>query len=297
MVLRLLILGLICATAGSVAAQGMSEDYVRARTDEKFGKPHGVTARWDVFAHVPWFEQKHRVRANGLGGDTLGFVDDMDGLPIGAFLDTEFRLRFSWHDSIEAGYGFHVLRAFRDERDEATRFNGVLYPAGTDIDFGSDWHEMRLHYRRDLFRFGLAKQWTVYATAGLEWAYIKVQTGSDSFPVSDDRDEERFRELLPWWNAGLGMELDLGTIRLGVDARGTYEVGFPTFQRRDGNNMKQSIISLTGLVTFEYALTDWFSLIARAKGRYFYAKLYGGFRSDRFLWYSVGPEVGFGISF
>jgi hypothetical protein len=280
-----------------VSAQGMSSEYVEARTDAKYSKPHGVSLSWDIFAHVPWFDQRHEVRANGLEGDRLSFTDDADGLPIGVFLDTEMRLRFSWHDSIEAGYGFHVLRGFRDDIDEERRFNGVAYPEGVDLDYGSDWHEMRLHYRRDLFRLGLANNWTFYLTAGLEWAYIKVQTGSDSFPVREDRDEEHFRELLPWWNAGLGLEIEFGPVRIGIDARGTYEVGVPTFQKRDDEPMKQSIISLTGVITFDYAIADWFSLVFRAKGRYFKAKLYGGFRADEFLWTGIGPEVGIGFRF
>jgi hypothetical protein len=295
MLLRLVTL--LLAGSSCLAAQGMSEDYVRARTEAKYSKPYGIGVEWDVFAHVPYFEQRHQVRANGLGGDSISYTRDMDAPPIGVFLDTELRVRFSWHDSIEAGYGFHVLRAFKDELDERTRFNGVIYPQGVDIDYGSDWHDFRLHYRRDLFRLGLAKDFTFYLTVGLEWTYLKVQVGSDSFPVRDDRDEEYFRELLPWWNAGLGMQIELGPVRLTADARGTYAVGYPTFQRRDDETMKQSIVSLTGVVTFEYAITDWFSLIVRAKGRYFFAKLYGGFRSDRFVWYSVGPELGIGLRF
>jgi hypothetical protein len=61
--------------------------------------------------------------------------------------------------------------------------------------------------------------------------------------------------------------------------------------------MKQSIISLTGVITFDYAISDWFSLVFRAKGRYFKAKLYGGFRADEFLWTGIGPEVGIGLRF
>ncbi|MCC7510298.1 MAG: hypothetical protein IT464_13135 [Planctomycetes bacterium] len=293
MTLRLLMLGVLACAP--LCAQGMSEDYVRARAEAKFAKDHGISFEWDVFAHVPWFEQQHKVRANGLGGDGISFVRDMDGFPIGVFLDTEARLRFSWHDSIEVGYGFHVLRVFKNGLDDFTRFNGVLYPPKTDIDFRSDWHDMRIHYRRDLFRFGIDRNFTTYVTAGLEWAYLKAHTGSDTFPVADDRDEEHFRELLPWWNAGVGMQLEFGRIRLTADGRGTYAVGYPTFQKRNDETMKQSIVSLNAYAAFEYQITDWFSFVVRAKFRYLFVKLYGGFRSDRFLWYGVGPEIGFGI--
>ncbi|MBX3460679.1 MAG: hypothetical protein KF696_12070 [Planctomycetes bacterium] len=287
---------LLLLLAAPLCAQGMSEDYVRARTEAKFSRPHGITLEWDVMAHAAFFEQQHKVRANGFGGDGIGFARDMDGFPVGVFLDTEARLRFSWHDSIEVGYGFALTRAFKDDLGKFVRFNGVIYPPGTDIDFGADWHEVRLHYRRDLLRFGLGREFTLYATAGLEWSYVRVQTGSDTFPVSKNRDEETFKELLPWWNAGIGMQLELGTrIRLTADARGTYAIGYPTFQERDKDDMKQSVISISSHFTFEYAITDWFTLLARVKLRYFYTKLYGGWRSDRFLWYSLGPEVGFGI--
>ena len=297
MVVRSAVVCVLLCAASALSAQGMSEDYVEARTKEKYSKPHGVSLEWDIFAHVPWFSQQQEVRADGLEGDRLSFTDSGNGQPIGVFLDTEMRLRFTWHDSIEFGYGFYVLRGFNDELDEPRAFNGVQYPRGVDLDYGADWHEFRLHYRRDLFRLGLSKNWTFYVAAGLEWSYLKVQTGSDDFPVRKDRDEERFRELLPWWNAGLGLEIELGDARIGVHARGTYGVGFSTLQERDGDPMKQSIVSLTGVVTFDYNFTDWFALVIRAKGRYFRAKLYGGYRADEFLWTSIGPEVGIGFRF
>lgn len=295
--LRFLGLVILIGCAAGLAAQGMSEDYVRARTEAKFGKPHGVSADLRLVANVPYFNQTQRSRAYGLEPTTIGFSRDMDGVPIGVFPRVELSLRFSWHDSIQAGYGFHILRAFQDELDDDIDFNGVRYPAGTDIDYGSDWHEFSLHYRRDLFRLGLAKNFTFYATAGLEWAVVSIQTGSDDLPVSDGRDRIRFRELLPWWSAGVGAELEIGDFRISADARGTYAVGYPTLQKRDGNSMKQSIVSISAHAALEYQVNDWFSLVLRGKYRYFRAKLYGGFRADRYSWQSMGPEIGVGFRF
>lgn len=293
---------LLCLLAGLVAplafAQGMSEDYVRERTRARFERPYGIGFEWDVLAHGALFEQMHKVRAEGLPADRIGYSKDMDGVPLGVFLDTEFRVRWSWHDSLTAGYGFHILRAFEDDPDENTRFNGVNYPAGVDVDYGSDWHDLRLTYRRDLFRIGLAGNFTMFAEVGLEWGLFTAKFGSDTFTVKNDRDTERFRELLPWYTVGLGMELEIGqSIKLLAQGRGTYESGMPTFQKRDGESMKQSVVSLTGTATLEYAITDWFSFVARGKFRYLKLKLYGGYRSDQFLWYSYGPEVGFGFRF
>ena len=299
MTLRVLVVALLAAAAAaSVAAQGVSEEYARERTRARFERPYGLGIEWDAFAHAPFFEQMHKVRAEGLPGDRIGYNRDMNALPLGVFLDTELRLRFSWHDSIEAGYGFAVLRAFDDRLDETSRFNGVVYPKGTDSDYGADWHEFRLLYRRDLFRLGLDGNFTMYGKVGLEWSMLKVQFGSDTYAVEQDRDEERLRELLPWWNAGLGFELNIGhDWRITAEGRGTYEVGVPTFQKRDGESFKQSIISLTGEAALEYRVTDWFALILRGKYRYFRAKLYGGYRADSFLWWSAGPEFGIGLRF
>lgn len=297
MSLRFLMLAVLAGCAAGASAQGMSEDYVRERTEAKFGKPHGISASLDLFAHVPYFQQTQRSRAFGLEPTTIRYGQDMDGFPVGIFPDVEFSLRFSWHDSIQAGYGFNFTRAFQDELDDDLNFNGVRYPAGTDIDYGSDWHEFRLHYRRDLFRLGLAKNFTFYATAGLEWAVVSIKTGSDDLPVSDGRDRLRFRELLPWWSAGVGAEYAIGSFKFSVDGRGSYAVGYPTFQKRDGETMKQSIVSITAHVAMEYQVNDWFSLILRGKYRYFTAKLYGGFRADRFTWESMGPEIGIGFRF
>jgi hypothetical protein len=295
--LRYLLVSTLLILGGSLLAQGMSDDYLRARTEAKFAKPHGVSAEWDLFAHIPYFEQRQRSRANGLEPDTIGYSRDMDALPIGLFFTTELRVRFSWHDSIELGYGLHVMRAFSDELDSDIAFNGVRYPQGVDIDYGFDWHEFRAHYRRDLFRLGMTKSFTTYLTAGLEWAIIETQVGSDTFPVSDNRDRLRFKELLPWWSAGLGVQLELGDVRLTLDGRGTYAVGYPTFQKRDDNHMKQSVVSLAMFAALEYQVTDWFSLVARAKLRYLRAKLYGGYRADVFHYQSLGPEIGIGFRF
>lgn len=295
---RLCLLFALASCVPALCAQGMSEDYVRERTRARFSRPHGVTFEWDVLAHGALFDQRQKVRAEGLPADRIGYSKDMDGVPLGVFLDTELRMRWSWDDSIIAGYGFHVLREFEDDLEETTRFNGVSYPAGIDVDYGADWHDLFLVYRRDLFHLGLDGNFTLFAEVGLEWGLFTTRFGSDTFTVKDDRDTERFRELLPWYTVGLGFELGIGqSIKLSAQGRGTYEVGVPTFQKRDGEDMKQSVVSLTGIATFEYAITDWFSFIARAKYRYIKMKLYGGYRSDQFLWYSYGPEVGFGFRF
>lgn len=293
---------LLCLLVGLTAplafAQGMSEDYVRERKRARFERPYGVGFEWDVLAHGALFEQMQKVRAEGLPADRIGYSRDLDGMPLGVFLDTELSVRWSWHDSLTAGYGFHILRTFEDELEETTRYNGVIYPEGVDVDYGADWHDMFLAYRRDLFHLGLDGNFTMFAEVGLEWGMITTKFGSDTFTVKNDRDMERFRELLPWYTVGLGFELGIGqSIKLSALGRGTYEVGVPTFQKRDGEDMKQSVVSLTGIATFEYAITDWFSFIARAKYRYLKVKLYGGYRSDQFLWYSYGPEVGFGFRF
>ncbi len=293
-----LLLSLCILCAPLALAQGMSEDYVRERTRARFARPYGIGIEWDLLAHGALFDQMQKVRANGIPGDRIGYSRDMDGLPIGVFLDTELSLRWSWHDSVTVGYGFHVLREFDDELDENTRFNGVIYPKGVDVDYGADWHDMFAVYRRDLFHLGLAGNFAVFAEIGLEWGLITTRFGSDTYRVKDDRDVERFAELLPWYTAGLGFEWQIGQhVRLSAQGRGTYEVGVPTFQRRDDETMKQSVVSLTGLVGFEYAVTDWFSIVARAKYRYLKLKLYGGYRSDQFLWWSAGPEIGIGFRF
>lgn len=287
----------LAALALPVAAQGMSEEYVRQRTDEKLSRPHGFSIEWDLFAHIAYFEQQQKIRGNGLPGDAISFRD-AGGTPFGVFPSTELRMRFSWHDSLKLGWNAQFLRAFNDEFDDTTRFNGVIYPEGTDQDYGADFMEFNLIYRRDIFRLGLSKNFTMYVQAGLEYAYIKAMTGSDNFPVEEDRDEETFRELLPWYTVGLGTEIEIGSsIRLRVDARGTYMVGFPTFQKRDGDSMKQSVVGLNAHFAFEYNLTEWFALIARVNMRYLRVKLYGGDRADSFLWYSLGPELGIGFRF
>jgi hypothetical protein len=298
MTLRALLFLVVASCAAGVFAQGMSEDYVRERTDEKFSKPHGFGLEWDLFGYIPFFEQQQRVRADGIGSDRISYTDDMDGFPIGFFGGTEVRFRFSWHDSIEVGYGLYYTRAFKDELGEFKRWNGIIYPPTTDIDYAADLHEFSVIYRRDLFRLGLAKNFTVFVKAGLEYAYIRTQVASDNFPVLKDRDLEQFRELLPYYTLGLGIELEIGSsIRITAEARGTYEVGVPTFQKRDKDQMKQSIVSLNGIVAFDWNITDWFAIVVRAHYHYLKVRLYGGFRQDNFLWWSVGPDIGFGLRF
>lgn len=298
MSVRVLMLLLVASVGASLYAQGMSEQYVEGRTQEKFSKPHGFSLEWDLYAYVPWFEQQQRVRAGGIGSDRISFTRDMGGLPIGVFGGTDVRMRFSWHDSVEIGYNPYFVRAFSDDLDDFKRWNGVIYPENTDIDYAADMHDFRILYRRDLFRIGLTQNFTFFIKAGLEYAYIRTQVGSDTFPVLDDRDVEEFRELLPWYSAGFGAEIEIGSsIRISAEARGTYMVGFPTFQERDKDDMKQSIWSLTGLVSFDWNITGWFALVARVHYRYLKVRLYGGFRQDNFLWYSVGPDIGFGLRF
>lgn len=298
MKLRALLVALIALVGGSLLAQGMSEEYVRQRAAEKFSRPHGFGLEWDLFAYIPWFEQQQRVRAMGLGSDRVSFTDDAGGAPIGLFGGTEVRFRFTWHDSIHIGYSPYILRAFEDEIDDPIRWNGVFYPEGTDIDYASDFHDFHIHYRRDLFRLGLARNITFFVKAGLEYAYVRTEVGSDTFNLDRDRTSEEFREVLPWYNLGFGMEMEIGqSIRLTAEARGTYQVGVPTFQKRDGDRMKQSVWSLTGIFAFEWNVTDWFVVLGRARYRYLKLFLYGGFRKDRFLWYSAGMDVGFGFRF
>jgi hypothetical protein len=291
-----LVVGVVLAGAEVLSAQGMSRDYVRARAHERLSRPHGLGMELDILGHTPWFEQTQRVRAGGIDGDTIGYADEFNGLDFGAFLNAELRVRWSWHDSIELGYSFHLLRSYARELADPVGFNGIQYPAGVDAEYSSDWHDFRAHYRRDLLRVGLARNLVIYGVAGLEWAVIEAGMESDTFPIEDDRTSAKYRELLPWWNAGIGAELALGQrTRIGLDVRGTYAVGYPTFQKRDDSNMKQSVVSLTGRAAFEYHLTDWFVLVARGKVRYLELRLYGGRRQSDFEWFSIGPELGIGI--
>ncbi len=294
---RALLAILLAATGGALFAQGMSEEYVRQRADERLSKPHGFSLEWDAFAYVPWFEQMQKVRGDGLPADRLAFVDDMGGFPVGIFGGTELRARFTWNDSVHFGYAPYILRAFDDDIDDFKRWNGVLYPGGTDLDYAADFHDFHVHYRRDLLRMGLDKNVTFFGKIGLEYAYVRTRVASDTFVLgSDDRDVEDFSEVLPWYNVGIGMEMLIGQrIRLTAEARGTYQVGMPTFQERDDEDMKQSIVSLTGVVAFDYHITDWFVLTARARFRYLRMQLYGGDRKSQFLWYSIVPDIGFGL--
>lgn len=295
---RAVILLLLCACGASLYAQGMSEDYVRARTAAKYDKPYGFGLEWDLYGYIPFFEQMQRVRADGLPSDRIGNTKDLDGSPIGFFGGTDVRFRFSWNDSIELGYNAYYVRTFSDGLDETKRWNGLVYAPDTDLDYAADYHEFRLLYRRDIFRLGLSKSFSFFVKAGLEYAYINTSVGSDTFTVSDDRDKEQFREILPWWTAGFGVDIDVTSdIRISAEARGTYEVGWTTFQKRGGEHLKQSVVGLTGLASFEWKIVDWFVLIARVHYRYLKVRLYGGYRQDNFLWYSIGPDIGFGLRF
>lgn len=298
MALRFAFAALVALFAADLSAQGMSEDYVRERTRAKYASPHGLTFDIDLLAQGSYFSQWQRVRADGLTGDQIDYEDDMGGSPIGVFLDLELRLRFSWNDSISASYGFRVLRAFDDTLDEATAFNGVSYPKGVDADYGSDWHDLALVYRRDLFRIGLANSFTVFVQAGLEWGIVSTQFGSDTFAVTQNRDVEKFKELLPWYTVGLGLEWQIGdSVLLTAQGRGTYEVGVPTFQRRDENQMKQSVISINASFTIDWQITEWFSLLFKGHYRQMKLKLYGGFRADEYEFTGFGPEFGLGFRF
>lgn len=298
-------IALLCLLASlfgaTASAQGMSEEYVRERTRARYERSHGVTLQWDLFATGTLIRQEQKVRAFGTPADNLSYTGDFDGMPFGVFGETELRLRFSWHDSIVFGYGFRYVRAFSDDADDFdqdTRFNGVTYPQGVDLDYGADFHDFRLLYRRDLFRLGLDDSFTVYLQAGLEWALLTAKLGSDTFTVSDGRDQVKFREMLPWYSAGLGFEWELGAgVLVSAQASGSYSAGVPTFQKRDDNQMKQSITSITASATIDWAVNDWFSLMLRGRFRHFKAKLYGGFRSDEFYWQGMGPELGIGFRF
>jgi hypothetical protein len=294
--LFVILAGVAGAMAEVASAQGMSADYVRARAHERLSQPHGLGMELDILGYVPLFEQTQRVRSGGVEGDTLGYADQFNGLDFGAFPNFELRVRWTWHDSVELGYGFHILRSYARQLDEPAGFNGILYPPGVDAEYRSDWHDIRAHYRRDLLRMGLARNFVFYGVVGLEWAVLEAGVESETFPVEDDRTRESFRELLPWWNAGVGAELEIGqNMRFGLDVRGTYAVGYPTFQKRDNSNIKQSVVSLTGRLAFEYHLTDWFVLVARAKVRQMELRLYGGAFQADFEWFSIGPEIGIGI--
>ena len=89
----------------------------------------------------------------------------------------------------------------------------------------------------------------------------------------------------------IGMQLELGHAHPPYRrrARGTYAIGYPTFQERDKDDMKQSVISISSHFTFEYAITDWFTLLARVKLR-FYTTVWR-LAQRPLSWYSTGPEV------
>ncbi len=283
--------------AGNVWAQGVSEDYRRERERARFAKPHGFGFELDLFAHAPYFEQQQKVRAHGVDGNRLSYRGDFGGTPFGVFLDLDIRARFTWWDSIEFGYGFAVLRAFDDFKEPAG-FNGTEFPADVDGDYGADFHDFHLLYRRDLFRIGGASEFAFFIQAGLEWAVLTASLDSDDVPSLNKRSREHFRELLPWSVGGLGFEWRFNDhFRLRADGFGGYQAGMPTLQKRADKSVAQSVTSITGRALFEWRPVSYFAVLVGGQYRYLRARLVAGFRQDNFLWWSVGPEVGVGFRF
>lgn len=297
MLRAVLMLVACCLCAPLLAKPGaMSEDYVRERERQKFSKPHGFSAEIDAFGLFPYFSQSQRVEANGLRGDTVDWRGDAGGIPFGAFLDVGVRMRFSWHDSIELSYSFAILREF-DEFDSNTRWNGFIYPDGVDMDYAADFHDLHLLYRRDLFYAGSANNFNFFIQAGLEWAVIDTQVGSDDFPPQDNRERERFRELLPWPALGAGFVWNFGehfTLRL--DGLVGY-ADWSTLQNREGRKVNQELFSITGRAAFEWKPIPWFAVLAGVKYRSLNVELESKKRNSEFEWWSVGPEVGVGFRF
>ncbi|NUO16575.1 MAG: hypothetical protein HUU03_09065 [Planctomycetaceae bacterium] len=294
-VLLLSLLGLaapLCAQSGY-----MSEEYLRERERQKFAKPHGISAEVDVFGLFPFFDQWQSVKADGVKADRVNFARDLNGVPFGAFLDTNVRVRFSWYDSLELGYSFSLLREF-DKFEDSTRWNGFIYPEGIDADYGSDFHDFHALYRRDLFYLGSSSNFSLFLQAGLEWAIIDTQVGSDDFTPQDNRERERFRELLPWAVGGAGFVWDISRhFRLSASAFAGYQDGFPTFQKREGRRVKQSVFSLTGRLLFEWRPVSFFSVLVGAKYRYLNVELESKVRHSEFSWMAMGPEIGIGFRF
>jgi hypothetical protein len=276
---------------------GVSDDYIRERERQKFAKPHGFSAQVDLFGLFPYFDQWQRVKADGLKADKVDFRDDAGGLPFGAFFDCDVRLRFTWHDSIEMGYSFAFLRRY-DEFESTTRWNGFTYPKGVDIDYETDFHDMHVMYRRDLFRLGLSNNFSFFIQAGLEWAVIDARVGSDDMPPLNNRKRERFRELLPWTIAGVGIVWDITDhMSLRADAYGGFQADFPTFQKREGKRVDQSVLSIAARAMFEWRPVSFFAVNAGVRYRLLSVELESGRRLSEFLWFAIGPEVGFGLRF
>lgn len=274
----------------------MSEDYIRERERQKFAKPHGFSAEIDAFGLFPYFLQSQRVEADGLRGDDVDWADDAGGIPFGAFFDTSVRLRFSWHDSIEMSYSFAMLREF-DEFESNTRWNGFIYRDGVDMDYAADFHDMRLLYRRDLFYAGAANNFNFFIQVGLEWAIIDTQLGSDDTPAQDNRERERFRELLPWPALGAGFVWNFSDhFVLRLDGLVGY-ADWSTLQNREGRKVSQSLFSITGRATFEWKPVSWFAVLAGVKYRSLDVELESKKRNSEFSWWNVGPEIGVGFRF
>lgn len=283
--------------ASGVLAQSMSDEYVEARTEHKYAKPHGITFGVDLLGFGAYFENQVKVRDLGIPGDRISYHDHAGGSPIWIFGGVEAHVRWSWWDSVHIGYNLSYLRGFKSNLEDDRRYNGFVFPENVDMDFATDWHDVHAYYRRDIFRLGATKSMTFFGLAGLEWASIQMDIDSDDFPAGE-RSDESFRELLPWYTVGVGFEWQITRdILLHAQARGAYVAGMPTFQQRDDEPMKQSVTSIDARAGIEWAITPWLNLIARAKFRYMRVRLYGGGRQNNFLWFGYGPEVGLGFRF
>ncbi len=295
---RAVLILLACCLAAPLFAQArpMSDEYVRERERQKFAKNYGFSAELDAFGLFPYLNQTQQVAADGLRADSVDFRADGDGVPFGAFLDVGARLRFSWHDSIEMGYSFAMLRTF-DTFESTTRWNGFIYPQGVDMDYAADFHDFHITYRRDLFYAGQSNNFNFFIQAGLEWAIIDTQVGSDDFPPQDNRERERFRELLPWPAIGAGFQWNFGDhFALRVDGLVGY-ADWSTLQHREGKLVDQSVFSITGRATFEWKPVSWFGVLAGVRYRSLSVDLESKKRQSEFDWWSVGPEVGVGFRF
>ncbi|MCC6572745.1 MAG: hypothetical protein IT462_03045 [Planctomycetes bacterium] len=295
--MRHAIWALIFIVCGNLCAQTVTEEYRAERERARFAKPHGFCFEGNLFCYAPYFDQQQKVRAYGVPGDGVSYRRDFDGVPFGAFLDLDLRARFTWWDSLEFGYGFASLRAFKDF-DEPTSFNGTTFPADVDGDYASDFHDFHLMYRRDFLYVGERSEFSLFFQVGIEWAIISTEVSSDDVPTIKHRETVRFREVLPWPAAGIGFNWNFGDhFNLRVDGYGSYINPMPTFQERDGKDVKQSLTSITGRALFEWRPWPFFSVLMGAQYRYLKMRLVAGFRQDNYLWWSVGPEIGVGFRF
>ncbi|MHC4841223.1 MAG: hypothetical protein ACYTDT_09760 [Planctomycetota bacterium] len=300
MIHRILLMLAVTMLATSVYAQdgGMSEDYIRDRADARHAREYGTTLDIDLFGWIPFFDQQFRARGGNLGSDALSLTQDLDHPPVSGFGSIEMNLRFSWYDSIHFQYGLYFTRGFGDFTED-TRWNGTIFPEDADADMSADWHDIAIYYRRDLFRFGLDQQFNFYLLGGLEWTPIRGSVSSDDFPVSEDSEEVEFKELLPGFTLGVGLDWKLNNEwSANVQARGGYMRGFPTFQENDdGEEIRQDVFSIHAAAGVTWKVADWFVLHARVKMRYLRVGLATDHDFERFLFYGLGPELGFGFRF